>query len=159
MISLERLLKHMAWSNQHVLQFVSELPEEALQAYVVKPEWTVSEICGHIVSSADWYGFRLSGSEVTEFARPQSMADVRALIAMAQTFDARLLAEAAQDDRHMTLKYGEREVVRWRSTILSQAVHHATEHRAQLACALEAKGFAAPDLDELDLWAFESSQG
>ena len=46
-------------------------------------------------------------------------------------------------------------VKRWRSTILSQAIHHATEHRAQLASALEAKGFKPMDLDELDLWAFE----
>jgi uncharacterized damage-inducible protein DinB len=48
---------------------------------------------------------------------------------------------------------------RWRSTILSQSIHHATEHRAQLASALEAKGFMPVDLDELDLWSFESAQG
>jgi uncharacterized damage-inducible protein DinB len=46
-------------------------------------------------------------------------------------------------------------VKRWRSTILSQSIHHATEHRAQIASALEAKGFKPVDLDELDLWAFE----
>ena len=46
-------------------------------------------------------------------------------------------------------------VKRWRSTILSQSIHHATEHRAQIASALEAKGFKPVDLDELDLWAYE----
>ena len=40
-----------------------------------------------------------------------------------------------------------------------QSIHHATEHRAQLASALEAKGFTPVDLDELDLWSFESAQG
>jgi uncharacterized damage-inducible protein DinB len=51
--------------------------------------------------------------------------------------------------------YEEKLVKRWRSTILSQAIHHATEHRAQLAAALEAKGFNPVNLDDLDLWSFE----
>lgn len=41
-----------------------------------------------------------------------------------------------------------------RSTILSQASHHATEHRAQLVAALEAKEFNGINLDRMDLWAF-----
>jgi uncharacterized damage-inducible protein DinB len=49
----------------------------------------------------------------------------------------------------------EKLVKRWRSTILSQAIHHATEHRAQLASALEAKGFEPVNLDDLDLWSYE----
>jgi len=51
------------------------------------------------------------------------------------------------------------QVKRWRSTILSQAIHHATEHRAQIASALEAKGFTPVNLDDLDLWSYEKSQG
>jgi uncharacterized damage-inducible protein DinB len=50
-------------------------------------------------------------------------------------------------------------VKRWRSTILSQAIHHATEHRAQFAAALEAKGFTPLDLDEIDLWSYEIQHG
>jgi len=44
---------------------------------------------------------------------------------------------------------------RLRSTVLSQAIHHATEHRAQIASALEAKGFKPVDLDDISLWAYE----
>jgi len=50
-------------------------------------------------------------------------------------------------------------IQRWRSTILSQAIHHATEHRAQIASALEAKGFTPINLDDLDLWEFEKTNG
>ncbi len=50
-------------------------------------------------------------------------------------------------------------VKRWRSTILSQSIHHATEHRAQIASALEAKGFKPVNLDDLDLWSYEISNG
>ena len=42
-----------------------------------------------------------------------------------------------------------------RSTIITQAVHHATEHRAQAISALEARGYKAVNLDDFDLWAYE----
>jgi len=57
------------------------------------------------------------------------------------------------------VNYEDKLVKRWRSTILSQAIHHATEHRAQIASALEAKGFAPVNLDDLDLWEFEKTNG
>ncbi|MFM8937646.1 MAG: hypothetical protein ACKOF0_01350, partial [Actinomycetota bacterium] len=71
------------------------------------------------------------------------------------------LQECAQlDDIQLEfVNYSGNLVKRWRSTILSQAIHHATEHRAQIASALEAKGFKPVDLDELDLWSFEIANG
>ena len=156
MITLERMLKHMAWANQHVLNFLVDLPDEALSAHVVNPDWNVAEIVGHIVSAADRYGVRLTGIESTDIARPSSMNDVRDLIPLTERFDARLLAAAADEDAKVLVRHSDGDFECWRSTILSQAVHHATEHRAQLASALEAKGFAAPDLDDIDLWAFET---
>jgi uncharacterized damage-inducible protein DinB len=44
---------------------------------------------------------------------------------------------------------------RLRSTVLSQAIHHATEHRAQIASALEVKGFEPINLDDISLWDYE----
>ena len=70
--------------------------------------------------------------------------------------DKALLDCVNLDDVQIEFINAEKKLVkRWRSTILSQSIHHATEHRAQLASALEAKGFKPVDLDELDLWAFE----
>ncbi len=54
----EKLFKHMAWANSEILKKVAELPDEALDAYAVNPEWTVREIARHIASSATWYGWR-----------------------------------------------------------------------------------------------------
>jgi uncharacterized damage-inducible protein DinB len=42
---------------------------------------------------------------------------------------------------------------------LSQAIHHATEHRAQISAAIEARGFSPLNLDDLDLWSYETEQG
>lgn len=156
MISVERMLKHMAWSNQHVLHFLQELPDEALDAYVVNPEWNVGRIVGHLVGASGRLGYHLSRDEVTSVDRPQTMTDVAKLVPLCEKFDAVLLREAAKPDERVLVINSLGENVWWRSTVVSQAIHHATEHRAQLACALESKGFAAPDLDEIDLWAFES---
>ena len=51
------------------------------------------------------------------------------------------------------------KVLRARSTILGQAIHHATEHRAQIAGALATNGIDAIDLDALDVWAYGDAEG
>jgi len=70
--------------------------------------------------------------------------------------DKALFDSVKLDDIQIEFENYEGKLVkRWRSTILSQSIHHATEHRAQIASALESKGFTPVDLDELDLWAYE----
>ena len=72
-----------------------------------------------------------------------------------ETHDKNLLLAAAQDDREIEFKREDKVIHRWASTILTQAVHHATEHRAQLIDTLEYKGFKPINLDDIDLWAFD----
>jgi hypothetical protein len=43
--------------------------------------------------------------------------------------------------------------------VLGQSIHHATEHRAQIAGALVAHGIKALDLDALDVWALGDAEG
>ena len=40
---------------------------------------------------------------------------------------------------------------RW--VLVNQSVHHATEHRAQIAGALAANGITSVDLDAIDVWS------
>ena len=47
---------------------------------------------------------------------------------------------------------------RARSTVIAQAIHHATEHRAQIAGALATNGVDTIDLDALDLWAYTEAE-
>lgn len=161
-IGLERLLSHMAWANQRTISHLQTLPEESLKAFATNPKWHVAEIAHHIVDSADHYAFRISG--VPALTQPGDpciddvviLADLARISSQASIVDAALLECVKLDDIQIEFKnYEDKIVKRWRSTILSQAIHHATEHRAQIASALEAKGFAPVDLDELDLWSFE----
>ena len=161
-ISLNRLLLHMAWANQKTLSHLQTLPEDALKAFATNSEWFVAEIAHHIVDSADHYVYRISGTPaLTQPGDPciddvHQISDLTRLKQQVAQVDALLLDCVKLDDVQIEFENYEGKLVkRWRSTILSQAIHHATEHRAQIAAALEAKGFTPVDLDELDLWAYE----
>jgi len=92
--------------------------------------------------------------------QPRNSNDLKVLAEKAEVVDKALLECEKLDDIEIEfVRKDGTKVKRWRSTILSQAVHHATEHRAQIASALEAKGFTPVDLDELDLWSYESQRG
>jgi uncharacterized damage-inducible protein DinB len=159
-IQMNRLLAHMSWANQLTIEHLEKMSDEALEAYSINPEWTVGEILNHIVSAADFYVFRLTGIwtfDPKEFDnRPKRIADLPRLREQALKIDKALLDCVGLEDVQVEFKNRAGDLVkRWRSTILSQAIHHATEHRAQLSSALEVRGLKAVDLDELDLWSFE----
>jgi uncharacterized damage-inducible protein DinB len=165
-ISTHRLLAHMAWANAKTITHLQSLPEEALSAYATNPEWHVAEIIHHIVDSGDHYAFRISGIPALTQPDDQCIDDVKEIADLARLkeqaaiVDKALLDCADLDDIQIEfMNYEDKLVKRWRSTILSQSIHHATEHRAQLASALEAKGFKPLDLDELDLWSYEIETG
>ena len=153
---MHRALRHMAWSNQRVYAAVSKLPDEALGAYIANSEWTAGEILRHIVGGATWYVYCLGIADWQETVRPTSMRDVDVLADQLAGFDAQILSAVDLPDALLTFEDEDRQVSVLRSTILTQAVHHATEHRAQLIDALESRGHAPISLDDIDLWAFES---
>jgi uncharacterized damage-inducible protein DinB len=160
-ITVARLLRHMAWANQETIKHLQTLPEESLKAYATNPEWFVAEIAHHIVDSADHYAFRITGKvALTQPGDPciadiEKFSDLARVAEQAAIVDAHLIGAADLDDAWLDLENDNGKFQRLRSTVLSQAIHHATEHRAQIASALEAKGFKPVDLDEIDLWAYE----
>ena len=163
-IALDRLVDHMAWANQKTIEHLQTLPEEALRAFATNPDWFVAEIAHHIVDSADHYAYRISGkSALTQPGDPcipdiEAIADLQLLKEQAAKVDSLLAEYVKLEDIQVEIKTSEGQLIqRWRSTILSQAIHHATEHRAQIASALEAKGFTPMNLDDLDLWEFEKT--
>jgi uncharacterized damage-inducible protein DinB len=165
-IGLDRLLRHMGWANQKTITHLESLSEESLSAFATNSEWFVAEILHHIVDSADHYAFRISGKPALSSPGEPCIDDVKQISDLARIkeqaaiVDAALLECVKLDDVQIEFEnYSGKMVKRWRSTILSQAIHHATEHRAQIASALEARGFVPVDLDELDLWSYEIETG
>lgn len=172
-MDIERLLKHMAWANQEIIGKISELPEEALSAYAVNPEFTVGDIVRHIGSASNWYAWRLldksaftsSDHELwqqrlaeADEAAP-TMQEVKYVLEVLRSSDAILLEQSRLPEGDVPREFrGEQHVFK-RSTILSQAVHHATEHRAQAVAALELRGFNSINLDDFDLWSYQIKFG
>jgi uncharacterized damage-inducible protein DinB len=157
--TLDRLLRHMAWANAALFTRLAELPDETLALASPRNEWTVAMIVDHIVRAAGGYAARLEGVPRPEpIGPPTSVAEVAQLAAQCAAHDARIRAQAALPDGPAEDRY-RGKVVRARSTILGQAIHHATEHRAQIAGALATNGIDAIDLDVLDVWAYGDAEG
>ena len=172
-MDMEKILKHMAWANQEIIGKIAELPKEALNAYAVNPDWTVGTIVRHIGSASNWYVWRLldresfSAEEKTYWdarlkdddEESPKMQEVNYLLEVLRSSDAMLLEQSRFPDADVPREFrGEQHVFK-RSTILSQAVHHATEHRAQAIAALELRGFDSIVLDDFDVWSYQIRVG
>ena len=148
----------MAWANQRVFAAVQDLPDEALGAYLTNPAFTAARILQHLVEGAEWFAFCSCQNPWRPRIRPTTMEDVATLASELAELDALLIGESAREDELLTIEdeHGSRQ--NRLSTILSQAVHHGTEHRAQLVDALDLRGYSGINLDDLDLWVFEAHE-
>lgn len=153
--TLDQLLRHMAWANAALFKQIAELPDAALGHTAPGSDWSVGAIAHHLVTAAENYAQRLQG-EARAPARvlPTTATEIPQLAAGLGAADAKLRAGAALDGAemlHWTSFNGEAMAFpRW--VLVNQSVHHATEHRAQIAGALAANGIGSVDLDAIDVW-------
>ena len=152
----QRLLRHMSWANQSIYDAVKCLPDLALGAYTVNADWTAGRILQHIVGGADYLVYCLTEAPMRERKLPVSMTSLNALQIQLAEFDSKILAESELPEEYLTIKVNKESWSAWRSTILAQAICHASEHRTQLIDTLDSRGFSPISLDDLDLWKFES---
>ena len=155
-VTLDQMLRHMAWANASLFERLATLPESALAYTARGSEWSVGAIAHHLVSAAENYAQRLHGEPRTgKRPLPTSTADVSALATGLAAADARLRAGAqlpGDEVLHWVSLNGEAMAFpRW--VLIDQAVHHATEHRAQIAGSLAAHGITAINLDAFDVWS------
>ena len=157
--TLDRLLRHMAWANAAIFDRLAAGSDADLALTAPMNDWPAGRILAHLVNAAGGYARRLEGLPRAEQADPPtSVAELADLKARCASHDARLRAQAALPDGPAA--YDEPGADVWqRSTVAAQAIHHATEHRAQIAGALATNGVDAIDLDALDLWAFTEAEG
>jgi len=157
--TLDRLLRHMGWANAELFDRLAEQPDEALALASPRNDWSVGMILAHLVDAADRYAARLEGAaRPGDTDAPATAADLADQAGRCAAIDARLRAQAAVPDGPSP-SWDPANPGRARSTVLAQAIHHATEHRAQIAGALSTNGIDAIDLDALDLWAYGDAEG
>jgi uncharacterized damage-inducible protein DinB len=157
--TLDRLLRHMAWANATMFARLAGLSDEVLALAAPRNEWTVAMILDHLVTAAGGYAARLEGLPRPEpTVPPTTVGELDELADRCAADDARIRAQAAVPEGPAEYPF-RGKIPRARSTILGQAIHHATEHRAQIAGALATNGIDAVDLDALDVWAYGDAEG
>ena len=146
----------MAWANAQMFSILKGLPDEAINFSAWNPDWTVGKIAHHIVIAEGRLISRiLNQPSPAESDAPTTAEGIGELIAICAERDAQLLSLIHTPDEMRTfVRYGN-EVEFLTSTILVQAVHHASEHRAQISDILAANKMDVLNLDEIDLWSFE----
>lgn len=155
----DRLFCHMAWANAQTFAVLASLPATVFALCEPGNDWSVGMIVQHLTEAATGYASRLDGTPYT--ALPFAVVSTHAELAIAMqacaTADARLRVAAANP--HGVVELQRKPFTRARSTVLAQSIHHATEHRAQIAGALVSHGVTALALDDLDLWAYSDAEG
>ena len=153
----DRLFRHLAWANAYVFDQIAAQPEANLKLCAPNDTWSVAEILEHL--SASRYANLLDGTGDIQTQVPTNSAEVIALKQLSASFDARLREAAKNPVGFVQFQRGERTILRNRETILTQAIHHATEHRAQIAGIFANHGLKAIDLDAIDMWEFANYEG
>ena len=142
----------MSWANNYVFNQLATLSAEELKYTAPNDEWTAAEILEHITGNR--YADLLDGLGFSPMKIPTNSEEVLALKDLSAGFDARLREAAKNVDGFVEYQRDGKSIRRARQTILAQAIHHATEHRAQIAAIFASRGLKVIDLDEIDLWAF-----
>lgn len=154
MPEMSRSLRHLAWANDKLFADLAALPVDALQARYSPDAWPVAQLATHIVGGAEWYCYCLVGSPWTDLAVPTCAEDLEGLRRRLAELDAVLITQGDLPDERVEFEDEDGPRSAMRSTILAQACLHSTEHRAQIACALDLNGVGGVSLDDYDVWAF-----
>ena len=157
MVDMTRAVRHLGWADERFFQQFAALPQEAMGARYAPDHWPAGHLAAHIIGSASWYRYCLTGTPWLDVTWVRTPADIGGVLPQLLEIDKVLLDQAGMPDEPVTFadEDGPRTVMR--STLLGQACLHATEHRAQISCGLEASGFPGIVLDDLDFWAFEAA--
>ena len=157
MISLDLLLKHMQWANKEIYSEVAKLDSVVLDYYVIDPEWKIKTILLHIAKASNNYGQFVNGvteTEPLELEEPSSSDDIKVLTDKLYEIDQGLIDNQGIGDVDLTIKMRSGVKEHKSSTIFSQMVFHAAEHRAQIVAALDRHNVRSINLDDYDVWSY-----
>jgi uncharacterized damage-inducible protein DinB len=158
---LETLFRHHLWANLQLLELCSTLRDEQLQASAVGGYGSIIDTLQHMVRAERSYLSRISTGEPyrrPEDAPPLDFAEMakwlrhsgEGLIEWAPKVQAADSVEIQWDNRGIV-----GPIQMPKAVLLTQAINHATEHRAQIMAILTQLGVEPP---ELDSWSYFETQ-
>jgi uncharacterized damage-inducible protein DinB len=153
------LAGHHAWATAQLLTYCQGLDEAALNATVPGTFGTIIETLRHIVNSEASYVFRLTGAWPERPWRDDHEVGLDVLSERAAVLATTLeqFLEGEWDEERLGEAYGDDEVFAVRAGIfLTQAIHHANEHRAHVCTIIGALGHEPPDVSA---WGYALATG
>ena len=147
--TIATLFRHNLWANVRLFEVCAHLSDEQLDASVTGGYGSIRDTMQHIVNSERSYLQRITTGKPyrrPQGAPPMTMAEMQDSIRTSgEGFIVAAPNVQAQDSVAVDWEGTPRSVP---STILlTQAINHATEHRAQITAVLTHLGVEPPSLD------------
>lgn len=147
--TLTTLFSHNLWANLCLFEACAGLTDEQLDATLIGTFGTIRETLQHIVTAEQSYFARISTGQPrrrVEGAPPLTMDQ---MIESLRTTGGGLIewAPKVQTDEVVAINWDGAVKQISKAVILTQAINHATEHRAQIMAILTQLGIEPPELD------------
>lgn len=142
------LLKHNLWANQKILDACAGLSGDHLAAEAPGTYGAVIDTLVHMLAAEGRYASQFT-KENAVLAEDAPFPGWDALRQSAHASGSALVRFAGDDDRMLHGTYRDRPYEMRGAFLLTQAVNHATEHRAHVVSILSQRGVATPRLDSL----------
>jgi uncharacterized damage-inducible protein DinB len=159
-------LRHNAWATARLLELCKGLAPEQLRSSSPGNYGTILETLQHIIGADDHYRSRLSGIPSPWTKRPQEVEDLDELTRMAEDvapFWEELADGPFDPERTIRFSYDDPDPedvgVEFQvkaGVMVTQAINHGNEHRAQIFTILTTLGIDAP---ELSGWTYGRATG
>ncbi len=150
-------LRHNTWATIELIDFLASRDPHILAASAPGTYGAISATIGHIVGAEQFYFGLLTGDRVGRQVRkdeaPRELADLRQLAESLGRRTLELAGTGLDGGRRIAMPSGG---VSTAGVILAQLVHHANEHRGQVATILSVSGIEPPPLTG---WAYGRACG
>jgi uncharacterized damage-inducible protein DinB len=158
---VETLFRHHLWANLQLLELCSTLSDEQLQTSAVGGYGSVIDTLQHMVRAERSYFSRISTGERyerPEGSPPLSFIEMREWLHLSGEGLIEWASKVQATDSVEVLwgsggTIGPVQIPK--AVFLTQAINHATEHRAQIMAILTQLGIEPP---ELDGWSYFDAQ-
>jgi uncharacterized damage-inducible protein DinB len=151
--TLTTLFRHHLWANLRLLEGCAALTPDQLEASIPGAYGSIQATMQHIVRAEQSYVSRISTGEMYPHPEDPQPLTIEEMVEAVRTTGAGLIEWApkvqAGDTVRIDWEGTPREVPK--TILLTQAINHATEHRAQVMAIMTEIGVQPPDVQS---WAY-----
>ena len=142
------IFEHNRWANLRLVDACLALDPGVLDRTAPGTYGTIRETLAHVAGAETRYLLAIRGRHPDAEGRVEDrnlgLADLRAALARTGDDFVAVVRDAASDQPAVAWRDGERLPL---VVLLTQAINHATEHRAQIATILTQAGITPPEMD------------